>query len=197
MANQPTAVERIDARIQGEVSGQIAVGTHILRIGSVQGGIVNVAVPAEQPRPKARSRQIHLRPRPFPGILDRTEESGAAIRALDSGQSVEVFGQPGIGKTVLLRHLAHKIDSEHFREGIIYRETHDDPPGDVLQVIWGDFFECNLPFKPTDSQLRSDLQGKQALIILDAIELSRAGVEQVMNVAAGCTFLLGSPERHL
>jgi hypothetical protein len=197
MANQPTAVESIDARIQGEVSGQVAVGTHILQIGSVHGGIVNVAVPGEEPRPKARLGPIHLRPRPFPGILDRTEESGAAIRALDSGQSVEVFGQPGMGKTVLLRHLAHKIDSEHFREGIIYRETHDDPPGDVLQVLWGDFFECNLPFKPTDSQLRSDLQGKQALVILDAVELSRAGVEQVMNIAAGCTFLLGSLERHL
>jgi len=111
MANQPTAVERIEARVQGEVSGQIAVGTHILQIGSVHGGIVNVAVPGEQPRPKARSGPIQFRPRPFPGILDRTEESGAAIRALDSGQSVEVFGQAGIGKTVLLRHVAHTIDS--------------------------------------------------------------------------------------
>jgi hypothetical protein len=197
MANQPTAVERIEASVQGDVSGQIAVGTHILQIGSVHGGIVNVAAPGEQPRPKARSVPIQLRPRPFPGILDRTEESAAAIRALDTGQSVEVFGQAGIGKTVLLRHVAHTIDSKHFREGIIYRETHDDPPGDVLQMLWGDFFECDIPFKPTDSQLRSDLQSKQALIIFDAVELSRVQVEQVMNVAAGCTFLLGSPERHL
>jgi hypothetical protein len=193
MANQTTAVE-----VQGEVSGQIAVGTHILQIGSVQGGVVNVAVPGEQPRPKARSVPIQLRPRPFPAILDRTEESAAAILALESGQSVEVFGDPGIGKTVLLRHLAHTIDSKHFREGIIYREIHDDPPGDVLQVLWGDFFECDTPFKPSDSQLRSDLQSKQALLIFDAVELSRAEVEQVMNVAAAeCTFLLGSPERHL
>ena len=197
MANQTTTVERIEARVQGEVSGQIAVGTHILQIGSVHGGIVNVAVPGEHPQPKARSVPIQLRPRPFPAILNRTEESGAAIRALESMQSVEVFGEPGIGKTVLLRYLAHTIDSKHFREGIIYREIHDDPPGDVLQVLWGDFFECDIPFKPTDSQLRSDLQSKQALIILDAVELSRAEIEQVMNVAAACTFLLGSPERHL
>jgi nucleoside-triphosphatase THEP1 len=128
--------------------------------------------------------------------LDRTEESAAAIRALENGQSVELFGQPGIGKTVLLRHVAYMIDSKLFRDGIIYREIRGDPPEDVVQGLWGDFFECDLPFKPTDSQLRSDLQSKQALIILDGAELSRAEVEQIMNVAAACTFLLGSPERH-
>jgi TIR domain len=199
MADQTTAVERIEARLfrRREVSGEIAIGTHILQIGSVHGGIVNVAVPGERPQPKARSVPIQLRPRPFPAILDRTEESAAAIRALDNGQSVEVFGQPGIGKTVLLRHVAHTIDSKLFQDGLIYREIRGDPPEDVAQVLWGDFFECDVPFKPTDSQLRSDLQSKQALIILDAVELSRAEVEQVMNVAAACTFLLGSSERHL
>jgi hypothetical protein len=129
--------------------------------------------------------------------LDRTEESAAAIRALENGRSVEVFGQPGIGKTVLLRHVAHTIDSKLFQDGIICREVRGDPPEDIVQALWHDFFECDVPFKPTDSQLRSDLHGKQALIILDAVELSRTDVEQIMNVAAGCTFLLGSPERHL
>src|SRR6266480_4215495 len=197
MANQTTAVEPIEARVQGEVSGQIAVGTHILQIGSVHGGIVNVAVPGEQPRPKARRVPIQLRPRPFRAILDRTEESAAAIRALESLQSVELFGEAGIGKTVVLRHLAHTIDSKHFQDGIVYREIRGDPPDDLLQVLWDDFFECDIPFKPTDSQLRSDLQTKKALIMLDAVELSRADVERVMNVAGACTFLLGSPERHL
>jgi hypothetical protein len=110
---------------------------------------------------------------------------------------VELFGEAGIGKTVLLRHLAHTIDSKHFQDGIIYREIRGDPPDDVLQMLWDDFFECDVPFKPTDSQLHRDLQTKKALIMLDAVELSRADVERVMNVAATCTFLLGSPERHL
>src|SRR5262249_18802217 len=198
MANQTTAVERMEARLRrkGDASGQIAIGTHILRIGSAHGGIVNVVGPGEGPQPNARPVPIQLRPRPFPAILDPTEESAAAIRALENGQSVEVFGQSGIGKTVLLRHVAHTIDCRLFRDGIIYREIRGDPSEDVVQGLWGDFFESDLPFKPTDSQLRSDLQSKQALIILDAVELSRAEVEQIMNVAAACTFLLGSPERH-
>src|SRR6266487_6022017 len=187
-ANQTIAVERIEARVQGNVSGQIAVGTHILQIGSVHGGIVNVAVPGKQPQPKARRVPIQLRPRPFPAILDRTEESGAATRALESLQSIELIGEAGIGKTVLLRHLAHTIDSKLFQDGIIYREVRGVPPEDVLQLLWGDFFECDAPFKPADSQLRHDLQTKNALVILDAAELTRTEFERVMNVAAGCTF---------
>ena len=140
---------------------------------------------------------IERRPRPFPGILDRTEESAAAIRALENLQSVELFGEAGIGKTVVLRHLSHTIDSKLFQDGIIYRETRGDSPNDLLQVLWGDFFECDVPFKPADSQLRNDLQTKKALIILDALELTRTETERIMNVAAACTFLIGSAERHL
>ena len=44
MANQTTLVERIETRgYKREDSGQIAVGTHVLRIGSVHGGIVDAA----------------------------------------------------------------------------------------------------------------------------------------------------------
>ena len=197
MANQTTLVERIEARVQREDSGQIAVGAHVLRIGSVQGGIVDVAATRQQPQPRARPVPIQLRPRPFPAILDRIEETAAAIRALESLQSVELFGEIGIGKTVVLRHLAHTINSKLFQDGIIYREVRGVPPEDILQLLWGDFFECDVPFRPTDSQLRHDLQAKNALVILDAAELTRTEAERVMNVAAGCTFLLGSSDRHL
>jgi hypothetical protein len=197
MANQTTLVERIEARVQKEDGGQIVVGPHVLRIDSVHGGIVDVAATRQQPQPKARPVPIELRPRPFPAILDRNEESAAAIRALESLQSVELFGEAGIGKTVVLRHLAYTINSKLFQDGVIYREIRGVPPDDVLQLLWGDFFECDVPFKPTDSQLRRDLQSKNALVILDAAELTRTEAERVMNVAAACTFLLGSPERHL
>jgi hypothetical protein len=197
MGNQTTLVERIEARVQREDSGQIAVGAHVLRIGSVHGGIVDAAATRQQLQHKARPVPIQLRPRPFPAILDRIEESAAAIRALESLQSVELFGEAGIGKTVVLRHLAHTINSKLFQDGIIYRDVRGVPPDDILQLLWGDFFECDVPFKPADSQLRHDLQTKNALVILDAAELTRTEAERVMNVAAGCTFLLGCAERHL
>src|SRR4029450_12789258 len=178
MANQTTLVERIETRVQREGSGQIAGGTHVLRIGSVHGGIVDSAASRQQPRPKVRPVPIQLRPRPFPAILDRIEESAAAIRALESLESVELFGEAGIGKTVVLRHLAHTINSKLFQDGIIYRDIRGVPPDDILQLLWGDFFECEVPFRPTDSQLRNDLQAKNALVILDAAELTRTEAEE-------------------
>jgi len=36
--------QHIEAKIQGEISGQVAVGSHILQIGSVHGGVVNTAL---------------------------------------------------------------------------------------------------------------------------------------------------------
>ncbi|HEU0207466.1 MAG TPA: toll/interleukin-1 receptor domain-containing protein [Candidatus Udaeobacter sp.] len=197
MANQTTLVERIEARVQREDSGQIAVGAHVLRTGSVHGGIVDVAATKQQPQPRGRPVPIQLRPRPFPAILDRIEETAAAIRALETLQSVELFGEIGIGKTVVLRHLAHTVNSKLFQDGVIYRDVRGVPPEDILQLLWGDFLECDVPFRPTDSQLRHDLQTKNALVILDGAELSRTEAERVMNVAAGCTFLLGSADRHL
>src|SRR5262249_26475694 len=111
--------------------------------------------------------------------------------------SVELFGETGVGKTVVLRHLAHTVNSKLFEDGIIYREIGGDSPNDLLHLLWGDFFECDSPLKPTDSQLRNGLQTKKALIILDALQLSRSETERIMNVAAACTFLLASAERHL
>src|SRR5438128_1258196 len=60
-------VSSIDAHIQGDVSGQVAVGSYIVQVGSVSGGVVNIAAPSEQPVPRARPVPVLLRPRPFPG----------------------------------------------------------------------------------------------------------------------------------
>jgi hypothetical protein len=62
MANQTTLVERIEARVQREDSGQIAVGTHVLVDQSTEGSLMwrNGAQVGPKPVP------IQLRPRPFP-----------------------------------------------------------------------------------------------------------------------------------
>lgn len=41
----------VDARISGQVSGQIAVGNNIVQYHVEHGGVVNVAAPEERPNP--------------------------------------------------------------------------------------------------------------------------------------------------
>jgi len=189
--------ENIQAHIEGEISGQIAVGNHILQIGSVHGGVVNVALPEQQPRPRPCPSPVFLRPRPFPGLLDREADIGAATAALQSATPVEFHGQPGLGKTALLRHLAHHPVASSFSDGVVYLSARRQSVEDLLQSLFDALHESDVPFKPTGGQVRHHLQDKRALILLDDVDLARDEVEVLMDTAPGCTFLLASPERCL
>ncbi len=194
---QPFPPGNIEAQIQGEISGQVAVGNHILQIGAIHGGIVNVAAPQQQPSPQPRPTPVFLRPRPFPGLLDREEEVNAASAALQSATPVEFHGQAGLGKTTLLRHLSHHPAATSFPDGVVYLSARHQPVDDLLQSLFDAFYESDAPFKPTEAQIRHALQGRQALILLDDVDLARDEVEALMDAAPSCTFLLASPERLL
>jgi hypothetical protein len=183
---------QIAAQIQGEISGQVAVGNYILQIGSVHGGVVNVAPPGQQPVLRPRPTPVSLRPRPFPSLLDREAEVNVG-----DALPVEFFGQEGIGKTTLLRHLAYNPPSTPFPDGIVYLSARQKTLPDLLQSLYDAFYESDAPFKPTEAQIRHALQDKQALILLDDVELARDEVEALMSAAPGCTFCLASPERRL
>jgi hypothetical protein len=187
----------IEAQIQGEISGQVAIGNNIIQIGSIHGGVVNIVQPEQQPRPQPRPTPVFLRPRPFPGMLDRETEVSAATDALQSATPVEFYGQAGVGKTTLLRHLSHHPTATSFPDGIVYLSARHQPADDLLQSLFDAFYESDVPFKPTDAQIRHALQGKQALILLDDVEMARDEVETLIDSAPGCTFLLASPERRL
>jgi hypothetical protein len=194
---QPFPPGSIEAQIQGEISGQVAIGNNIIQIGAIHGGVVNVALPEQQPHPQPRPTPVFLRPRPFPGLLDREAEAGAANAALQSATPVEFHGQAGLGKTTLLRHLSHHPPATSLPDGIIYLSARHQPVDDLLQSLFDAFYESDVPFKPTDAQLRHALQDKQALILLDDVELPRDEVETLMDAVPGCTFLLASSERRL
>ncbi|MFB0537835.1 MAG: NB-ARC domain-containing protein [Anaerolineae bacterium] len=194
---QPSPDKNVGAHIQGEISGQVAVGNCNIQIGAIHGGVVNIAPPEQQPRPRPRPTPVFLRPRPFPGLLDREAEVDAATAALQSALPVEFYGQPGSGKTTLLRYLSHHRAATSFPDGVVYLSARHQSVADLLQSLFDAFYESDTPFKPTDAQARHALQGKQALILLDDVELAWDEVEALIDAAPGCTFLLASPERRL
>jgi len=197
MAQPFPPTKMIEAQIQGEISGQVAIGNYNIQIGSIHGGVVNIVQPEQQPRPWPRPNPVFLRPRPFPGLLDREAEVGTASTALQSATPVEFHGQAGLGKTTLLRYLSHHPAATSFPDGVVYLSARHQPMDDLLQSLFDAFYESDVPFKPTDVQVRHALQNKQALILLDDVNLARDEVEALMDVAPGCTFLLASPERCL
>jgi hypothetical protein len=180
----------------GEVLGDVSIGNYTLRIGTLNGGVVNIAAPQPQQQlPQARPAPVRLIPRKSAGLLDRKQETSVATSTLLSASPAEFHGPPGIGKTKLLRHLAYEQFDSACPDGVVYlAAVRHKPVEDVLLDIFDAFYEREATYKPTAVQVRHSLQDKQALIILDDVDLERDEVAALMDAAPGCTFLLASAQ---
>ncbi len=194
---QPRTAEVVQANISGEISGQVAVGNYNLQIGSVHGGVVNINLPDQRPRLRARPTPVRILPRRIAGLLDRMEETGTAEMALSTQVPVEFNALSGYGKTSLLRLLARSSQTNVYPDGVIYLSARDQRPGDLLQSVFDALFEYDVSYKPSEGEIRFALQDKHALILLDDVELSREEVEGLLDAAPGCTFFLAGPEQKL
>ena len=66
--------QSIEAIIEGDVYGQVAVGNNILQIGSIHGGVVQFLSPGDRPNVRPRPLPVSLRPRAFKNLLDQVTE---------------------------------------------------------------------------------------------------------------------------
>ena len=187
----------IQATIEGDVRGQVAVGNYILQVGDINGGVVNVAPPSVEPRYSKRKSPVRLRPRPFPSLLDRDNETATVKSALQVSAPVSLYGPPGIGKTSLLRSLAHKPETSNFPDGVVYLHVSGYGLDDVLQYLFDAFHESSTNFKPTDAEIRIALRGIRALVLLDDLALSRDEVTVILDAAPACSFVLAGVDRAL
>ena len=188
----------MDVKI-GDVGGgaQVAVGNYIVQIGKVEGGIVNILNDAPPP-PRLRSQPVSLRPKTFPGLLDRQTETSTLINTLKSQQSVECTGEPGAGRTSLLRHLAYQDQvSTAFPAGVVYFQVNQQSGPDLLKSLFDAFYTCDFPIKPNETEIRHYLQSVNALVLLDDVEIDAQQIEHLMNVAPSCTFVVVTKGRSL
>ncbi|HEX2077216.1 MAG TPA: choice-of-anchor D domain-containing protein [Longimicrobium sp.] len=187
-----TAAPSIQGQINGTVSGQAAIGQYVYQISGVHGGVVNLPAPEEAVRPHPRPTPVLRRPRPFPDLLDREAETRSAVAALGAAQPVELHGEAGIGKSSLLQRLAYHEAANAFPSGVVHLHAHNRQPGDLCQKLWEAFYRCDKPYVPDHGTLVDDLQDHQALVLLDEVTLDRRSMEEVMDTAPACTFVISS-----
>ena len=187
----------IIANIEGDISGQVAVGNNILQIGSIHGGVVNIYQPGDKPEPELRELPVFLRPRRISEFLDRRSQVGTAVASINDKISVEFFGEDGNGKTSLLRFISYQNYSDTVKDGIIYIPAREKDLSDVLQFIFNSFYKFHSPIKLQQAEFKHSLQKLNALIIIDDIELDRADLEFLLNIAPECTYVFCSGERLL
>jgi hypothetical protein len=179
------------------IIAQIAVGRYVLQIGDPCGTVIREAPRVERAHMRPRATPILLRPRVIRGLVDRRTELAAALSALDAGLPVEVSGEPGVGKTAVLRHLAHQPRATPFVDGIVYLAARHQSSLDLQQLLFETFFESDGFCKPTDEEIRRGLQEKQALILLDDVHLTQDELEQVLDVAPRAAFVMTTRKRCL
>ncbi len=184
------------ANIRNETIGKLAVGNHIVKIGSSHGAMANLATTEEKPTFTKHSIPVLIRQPPGENLLDRTESIKEAIAALKSRQSVELLSPTGFGKSSLLRCLAYEPQIiSAFVDGVISLSPIHPYVGDILQSLWEAFYESDISYKPTDNEIRQQIQNKQALILLDDNKLIEEEVEHLRNIASRCTFLIASSSK--
>ena len=195
--SQPLPATHIEAHVGNVTGGQVAIGNYIIQIGKVEGGEVNIWNQAPPP-PRPRPQPVSLRPKPFPALLDRETETTTLIGALKSQQSVECTGQPGVGKTALLRRLAHESQLPAiFLSGVVYFQVNQQSAADLLKSLFDAFYTCDFPIKPNETEIRFYLQSINALVLLDDVEITAQQIEFLMNAAPNCTFIAVTKERSL
>ena len=180
-----------------EITGRVGVGRFVLEIGDSSGAVVREASRTERVHIRAKPTPILVRPRLIRRLLNRQIEVAAALSALDAGLPIELSGEPGIGKTAVLRHLAHHTRAASFVDGIAYVQARGQPFTDLLQLIFEAFYESDEISKPTNAEIRRGLGDKQALIILDDVDLTQHELEQVLDIAPQSAFVVATRARCL
>lgn len=182
--------------LYSSIAGQILVGRYILHIGQPFGAVLEETTPTQHPF-RARATPILQRPGLTRGFLDRRQELTDALSAVDAGLSIEISGEPGVGKTAFLHQLAHHSGAAAFVDGVAYIAARHQSSADILQLIFEAFFETDHVRKPTITEIRRGLEDKQALILLDDVQLVRDELEQVLDVAPRSALALATRERCL
>jgi hypothetical protein len=125
-------------------------------------------------------------------LIDRTSELDRATATLQAAKSVQCFGEAGVGKTALVRQVAnHSIVKSLGRE-VVCLPTHR-PLIDLLQAFY-DIYYLRGSYQPDIHEIRRILREKRSIVVADDLDLPREDVEELLNAAPNCTFLMAAPE---
>ncbi len=192
--SQPALSHQLETTLQQETIGQLGVGGSVLSVGSIYGALLSVCPNSESVIELKQTPIVQI-PRAFAGLVGRQTEIDSAIAALQAKQTVEIYGQAGTGKSVLLRYLAHnpQITTSH-ADGIVDLSAIGSV-SDRLQTLFSLFYLSCPNLKLSDGNVRQALRSPQVLILLDDDGLTATELQQLIAALPDSTFLIASRDR--
>ena len=171
--------------LSGQHVEQVTLGQYVVNIGAVQGGVINLASPGKKAADRIRPRRTPPRilPRTVQGFLDRERELGLVGRALARGQTVDLHGPDGMGKTALISRAMQMQLPSAFPDGMVYVSGRHQTYEDLLQDLFESFFEVDGHIKVSEDEFRRYLVNKRALIAVDDANNLREGETEALAQA--------------
>jgi hypothetical protein len=148
----------------------------------------------DQPAATLRPRPIRLLPADFPGLIGREGDVAAVNDAL-AGGSFAIYGERGIGKSSLIRHLSNRLGGD---TDVVHLRGARRPTADLGQALFEAFYaETQPPRRPSDPQLRHYLSQVTGVIAIDDIDGDRDDIEALLDSAPRCRFLVAAETQPL
>ena len=180
--------------VDGDIVGSVIVtGDNVsveLNVGPENGALL------EQVGVRQRPRVREQRPAPPAGRrMDHLDREGEATRALAllAGGPVNVHGEPGIGKTYLLRDLAGRTPGGG-RDGVAFVYARAKSRPELLQELFDAFFDSTPPTKPSEAQIVRALGRRKPAAVFDALELERDDAEALVSVLPSVAIVAASKQ---
>ena len=147
-------------------------------------------LPAHYPRPFCFDPELFR-------LLDRQTETANVIQALHSQEPVECVGEPGSGKTSLLRHLAYNPQLSTFSSGVVYFQVNQLSMADPAALAIRCLLRLRFSYQTKRHRDAALFATVNALVLLDDVEINSEQIKSLMNVAPNCTFLTATTARSL
>jgi hypothetical protein len=194
-----TSISVGDIHVEGNVQGNIVVGNHnvigdnniICEVNNSHGVVIELHTP-----PDIKRRKKSEPPRLPPGFIGREEELAFLEQRIAERGTALVFAHDGIGKTYLVKKVAHSVAANAMPDGIVnvvgLNERRTLGLEDIFQRLFDKLYESSPPVKVTPSLIQAKLNNVQALVILDDLELSSDILNKLPDLLPSATLIATS-----
>lgn len=169
----------------------LTVGAFTMQVSSEHGALVAAVRRSSRPRARPRPSPPALMPRDFRGLIGREWELERALDAIAVREPFELHGDEGAGKTSVLRRLCHRAAQDRpAPDGVIHHRVAATPIRDVLQLVHDALHEPARDGEPrslpTTVELREALAEREALVVLDDLDLPAGDLGELLDALPRC-----------
>ncbi|MER7820049.1 ATP-binding protein, partial [Streptomyces sp. NPDC096153] len=175
-----------------DVHGHVTIGDNNIVVSGDR-SYVQVVQPGGRPVPVAR-REVALLPRRPRTAVGRERELAELVRGLAEDDAWQVHGPPGIGKSTLLRLVAHRLTDESVP--VVFVDAAGREAGDVLQDVFEACYDAP-GYRPSAAELRRLMAGVTATVVLDDLEAEAGDLATILDALPSATLLCASGRRTL